>query len=116
MGVASVSKSTPAIETESDDAITVQAEVPGFSANELEGSIESNRLTISGKKEVSKEERQKAKTIYREQCSTELLRIIVLPVEVDPTKTTATLWNGVLDFNMPKGGQAKSIRVVVKAA
>ena len=56
--------------TESDDAITVQAEVPGFSANELEVSIESNRLTISGKKEVSKEDRQKGKTIYREQCLT----------------------------------------------
>jgi HSP20 family protein len=102
--------------TESDDAITVQAEVPGFSANELEVSIESNRLTISGKKGVSKEDRQKGKTIYQEQCSTELLRIIVLPAEVDATKTTATLWNGVLDFNMPKGGQTKSIRVVVKAA
>jgi HSP20 family protein len=102
--------------TESDDAMTVQAEVPGFSANELEVSIESNRLTISGKKEVSKEDRQKGKTIYKEQCSTELLRIIDLPAEVDATKTTATLRNGVLDFTMPKGGQAKSTRVEVKAA
>lgn len=116
MSLASVSKSTPAIETESDDAITVQAEVPGFSANELQVSIESNRLTISGKKEMSKEERQKAKTIYNEQCSIEHLRIIVLPVEVDSTKTTATLWYGVPDFTMPRGGQAKSTRVEVKAA
>lgn len=102
--------------TESDDALSVQAEVPGFNADELEVSLESQRLMISGKKETSKEDKKKGKTIYKERCSTELLRIIDLPAEVDPTKTTATLKNGVLELSMPKGGQAKSTRVEVKAA
>ena len=102
--------------TESDDALSVQAEVPGFNANELEVSLESQRLMISGKKETSKEDKKKGKTIYKEQCSTELLRIIDLPAEVDAAKTTATLKNGVLELNLPRGGQAKSTRVEVKAA
>jgi HSP20 family protein len=101
---------------ESDNALVVQAEVPGFNVSELEVSLEPRRLTITGKKEASKEDKKKGKTIYTEQCSSELLRIIDLPVEVDAAKTTATLKNGVLELNIPRGVQAKSTRVEVKAA
>jgi HSP20 family protein len=101
--------------TESDDALAVQAEVPGFSPNALEVSIESRRLTISGKKE-SREERKKGKTIYQERCSNEILRSIDLPAEVDVTKATATLKNGLLELTLPKTARAKSTRVEVKAA
>jgi HSP20 family molecular chaperone IbpA len=101
--------------SESDDGINVQAEVPGFDANELEVSVEPRRLTISGKKETGKESK-KGKTIYKEQCSNELLRVIDLPVEVDPAKTTATLKNGVLELDMAKSAQARTTRVEVKTA
>jgi HSP20 family protein len=101
---------------ESDNALVVQAEVPGFNASELEVSLEPRRLTITGKKEASKEDKKKGKTIYTEQCSSELLRIIDLPVEVDAAKTTATLKNGVLELNIPRGVQSKNSRVEVKAA
>src|SRR5438309_12044147 len=43
---------------ESDDAIIVDAEVPGFSANELKLSLEPRRLTISGKRQLSSEEKK----------------------------------------------------------
>jgi HSP20 family protein len=102
--------------TESEGALNIQAEVPGFNANELQVSVEPRRLTISGRKETSKEEKKKGKTIYKEQCSSELLRIVDLPAEVDATKVTATLKNGILEFSIPKGTQAKSTRVEVKAA
>jgi HSP20 family protein len=88
--------------TENDGTIHVQAEVPGFNANELQVSVEPQRLTISGKKEITKEDKKKGKTIYQEQCSSELLRIIDLPAEVDTTKATATLRNGMLELSMPK--------------
>ena len=102
--------------TETDGALSVQAEVPGFNASELEVRIEPRRLTISGKKETTKEDQKKGKVIYKEQSSSELLRIIDLPAEVDATKTTATLKNGVLELSMPKSGEAKNARVEVKAA
>ena len=101
--------------TESDDALAVQAEVPGFSPNELEINIESRRLTISGKKE-SREERKKGKTIYHERCSNEILRVVDLPAEVDATKAVATLKNGVLELTVPKTAQAKTTRVEIRAA
>ncbi len=56
---------------ESDDAVTVRAEVPGFSAKELEVGMEPHRLTISGKREA-KEDRTSKKTIYSEHCRNQI--------------------------------------------
>lgn len=101
---------------ESDEALNIQAEVPGFNANELEVTLEPLRLMIGGKKETSKEAKKKGKTIYQEQCWSELLRVIDLPVEVNAGKSTTTLKNGVLEVSVPKAVQAKANRVEVKAA
>jgi HSP20 family molecular chaperone IbpA len=101
--------------SESDESLHVQAEVPGFGVNELAVSLEPWRLTISGKKETGKESK-KEKTIYKERCASELLRVVDLPVEVDPVKTTATLKNGVLELDMAKSAHAKTTRVGIKTA
>ena len=100
---------------ESDDALTVEAEVPGFEAKDLQINLEPQRLTISGKKET-KEEQKKAKAVYQEHCSNEILRVIDLPVEVDASKAAATLKNGMLELQMPKSTMAKTTRVEVKSA
>ena len=42
---------------ESDEALTVEAEVPGFEAKDLQINVEPRRLTISGKKETKKNKR-----------------------------------------------------------
>ena len=93
--------------TESEDTRTVQAEVPGFKANDLEVSLEPQRLTISGKKETSNEDKTKENVIYQEHCSAELFRVFDLPVEVDAAKATAKLKNGILELNLPKVEKAK---------
>ena len=90
---------------ETNDALTVEAETPEFSAKELEVSLEPWRLTISGKKEA-KEEQKKGETIYQEQRTNELLRVIDLPAEVDSAKATATLKNRLLEINLPKVAKA----------
>ena len=100
---------------ESDDAVTVRAEVPGFSAKELEVGVEPHRLTISGKREAS-EDRTSKKTIYSEQCSNQIFRAIDLPAEVDSSKVTATLKDGVLELSMPKAAKAQKVRVEEKPA
>ena len=107
--------------TESEEALSIQAEVPGFDANELEVSLEPLRLMISGKKEISKEEiskedQKKGKVIYQEESLSELLRVIDLPVAVNTGKAIATLRNGVLEVSAPKAVQVKPNRVEVKAA
>jgi len=95
---------------ESGEALTVQAEVPGFSAKELAVSVEPRRLTITGKRQV-KAERRTEKTIYSERCADRILRVVELPAEVDTAKVTATLKDGVLEFTMPKAAGAKKVRL-----
>lgn len=95
---------------ESGDSIIVDAEVPGFNANELQLSLEPRRLTISGKKQTSSEEK-KGNVVYSERCSNELLRSVELPVEVSVSRATATLNNGVLELTAPKlAAKAPSIQ------
>lgn len=98
---------------ESDDAIRVDAEVPGFSANDLQVSLEPRRLTITGKKQ-SKSEEKKANVVYSERCSSELLRSIELPAEVNVSRATVAVNNGILELNAPKA--AKSLAVQAKTA
>jgi HSP20 family protein len=100
---------------ESDDALSVQAEVPGFSADDLEVSLEPRRLTITGKK-TTRENRKEGTTVYHERCSNEMMRVIDLPSEVNTTNASATLSNGILKLTMPKVAQAKNTQVAAKAA
>ena len=99
---------------ESDEAVSVTAEVPGFDAKDLEIKLEPTRLTVSGKRET-KEEQKKGKTTYQEHCANEILRIVELPAEVDASKAQAKLKNGMLEMQLPKGKPAKTTRIEVKA-
>jgi HSP20 family protein len=100
---------------ESDENLTVRAEVPGFSTKELEINVELRKLTITGKHEAQ-EDSKKGKTIYSERCAKEILRVVDLPAEVDSSKVNATLKDGVLTIGLPKAAQAKTVRVEPKAA
>jgi HSP20 family protein len=98
---------------ESDENLKVRAEVPGFSTKELEINVEPRRLTIAGKHEA-KEESKKAKTIYSERCAKEILRVVYLPAEVDSSKASATLKDGILNIELPKAAHAKTVRIEPK--
>jgi len=100
---------------ESEEALTVRAEVPGFTAKELDIHVEGNRLTIAGKHE-SKEESKKGTTIYSERCAKEILRTIALPSDVDGSKVNATLKDGVLNLELPKAPHAKNVKIEARAA
>lgn len=99
---------------EKDDSLTVEAETPGFSADNLEVSVEPCRLTISGEKTTKREQKER-KTVYQAQSSDQLLRVIDLPAEIDSAKGTATLHKGHLEINLPKMAKAVTTRVGVKA-
>lgn len=100
---------------ETAEAFQVKAEVPGFSEKELEIGVEPQRLTITGKRECSKEEK-KGKTVCTESSSDRILRVLELPAEVEADKATAALKNGVLELTLPKVAKAQPIRIHPKAA
>jgi HSP20 family protein len=100
---------------ESGANLEVRAEVPGFNEKEIEISVEPRMLTITGKRESNKEQKE-GKTIYSEGRCDQMLRIVELPMTVDADKTTATLKNGVLELTMPKAVKAKTVEIKPKAA
>jgi HSP20 family protein len=100
--------------TESDESISVNAEVPGFNEKELEVAIEPTRLTISGKRE-SRKEGKKGKTAYSETYSNEIFRVVELPAEVDTGEATATLNDGILQLAVPKAAKARTVPIGTQA-
>ncbi len=100
--------------SESDSDFTVRAEVPGFSAKELEIKVEPRRLKIAGKREAKEE--KNGKTIQCESCANQILRIVDLPADIDAAKVTASLKDGILTVDLPKAPHAKAIRVEAKSA
>ncbi len=100
---------------ETDDALEVKAEVPGFNEKELEVNVEPRRLTITGKRETNKEEK-KGKTVYTETCSNQIFRVLDLPADVEPEKATTTLKNGMLQLTLPKIAKAQSAKTNPKVA
>lgn len=99
---------------ESDGSLTVHAEVPGFSAKDLEVSVEPRRLTIAGNRETSKEEKDK-RILYTERCANQILRVMDLPTEVDTGKAEARLKDGLLELMLPKAAQSKKGRTALNA-
>ena len=100
---------------ESDEAVTVRAEVPGFGAKDVEITLEPHRLAITGKRETN-EERKTEKTLYSERCVDQVFRVIDLPAEVNPDKAAATLKDGILQLAMPKTTAARNVKTQASAA
>jgi HSP20 family protein len=100
---------------ETDGEFRVRAEVPGFSAKDLEISLEPRCLKIAGKRET-KEEEKKGKLIRSELRADQILRAIDLPADVDTSKVSASLKDGVLTIDLPKAAHAKAVRIEPKAS
>ncbi len=98
---------------EAENQITMRAEVPGFAANEINVSVEPQRLVISGKSEKTTEEK-KEETLLSEFRSNQFCRELRFPAEVDPAKTTAVLKDGVLELAFAKVAESKPVNVEVK--
>jgi HSP20 family molecular chaperone IbpA len=87
---------------ESADAFFFHAMMPGsFTPDQLEISVEPRRLIFYGETEVSVTSTN-GKTIYKEPRARRIFRIQDLPVEVEPSKATATLKGDILEVMMPK--------------
>jgi HSP20 family protein len=100
---------------ETDDAVTVKAEIPGVDPKEVDISISGDVLTIKGHKGEEKEE--KGKSYHRiERSYGSFARSVLLPAAIDAEKVEAKYDKGLLEITMPKKPEArvKTIKVNVK--
>lgn len=102
--------------SESDQDYKVVAEVPGMSEKDINVTLNDNILTISGKKELEREE--KNRQYHRvERSYGSFRRDVELPSEVIPDKVEAKFKNGVLEIVLPKPAAeiSKGKKITIKA-
>jgi len=96
---------------ETEEALIIRAEVPGFTEKELDINVEPWRLVITGKKEFKAE--KKEVPVYKEKLN-QIYRAAKFPVEIRPEEVKAFLKNGVLELTLPKAEVVKKVHVEVK--
>jgi len=83
----------------SDDVLLIRADVLGFRPEELELTIEARCLTIAARRKTP-HHRELDEVIYLDQSPDLMLRILQLPREIDPKRSTATLRGGILEVSL----------------
>ena len=100
---------------DAEGEFVVLAELPGFTASDIEVSVEPRRVIINGTRELKEEDKQ-GDAVYVEQRSDEIFRTIELPAEVNVLKVTAMLKDGVLTVQLPKAAATKTALAESKTA
>lgn len=88
--------------SESEDRVSIRANVLGFTENELQISIEPRRLAILGKKEAGASRTEAGSIRRADQYPDQILRLIDLTKEIDPGRAVIELQAGMLRFELPK--------------
>ncbi len=98
---------------ETENAIIMNAEVPGIDEEDIEIKIEDNTLTINGERKLEKETSEE--NYHRiERSYGSFYRSFTIPRQIDQDKINAEHDNGVLRITMPKKPESKpkTVRVL----
>lgn len=95
-------KTPPLDVVETDDAVTVYADLPGRDADRIEVSVEEGRrLTIEASRRRTETE-ETGRYLTQERTAETVSRSIPLPAAVDEEGTSASYDDGVLTVTLPK--------------
>ncbi len=97
---------------ESENALTLLADMPGVPIENIDIDLESDQLTIRGK--ISQAE-ESGKVIFREYSAGDYYRQFTLSSDIDREKIQASMKDGVLKLVLPKGEAAKPRKIAVKS-
>jgi HSP20 family protein len=93
--------------TETDDEVTITAELPGVQKDNIDVSVTHDSVTIRGEKKEQEERRERG--YHRlERSYGSFHRSLHLPCEVEPDKVDAIFRDGVLTVKLPKSAEARS--------
>jgi HSP20 family protein len=98
---------------ETDKEVIAEVNLPGIDPEKVEVSVKDQILTVSGKSEEKKEEKEKGYW-RREIRKGSFERMVRLPVSVKEDEVEATYEKGVLKIVMPKAELKKEKGVKIK--
>ena len=102
----------PAVDIyETEQAVTVVAEMPGVAKDGVEINLEEGVLTMVGQRHNAEE---KGNVLLREYETGQYLRRFTVSEAIDQEKIEAVMANGILTLVLPKVAPAKPRRIEVK--
>ena len=109
----------PAVDVRTtEDAYIVDADLPGFTEDQVDVRVENDLLVISAGATVTESDDpkrdEKEGYILRERGVRSYHRSFSLPKDADPTKIDARFQNGVLSLTLAKRAEAKPRRIEIK--
>lgn len=115
-GVRAAGEWAPAADiVETETAIALKAEFPGFEAKDIAVTVEDNILTLKGERRLNNE--AKKENYHRlERAYGTFTRAFVLPGHVDTKHIEANFKDGLLTLTMPKKAADKARAIAVTAA
>jgi HSP20 family protein len=93
--------------------LVMKTELPGIGKEDLEVTLEGDRLTI--KAERGEEVAEDATHYTRERYYGKYFRSMTLPFPVKGDKILATFDNGVLELRLPKAEAVKAQKIEIRA-
>ena len=98
---------------ETDDALLVQAELPGIDKKDVKVEVHDGVLTISGERRYEKD--VKEKNVHRvERAYGSFTRSFSLPTNIDGEHVEAEMKDGVLEVRLHKRESAKPKSIEVR--
>lgn len=97
-----------------DDLLRLSFEIPGVKPEDLNVTVESGMLTVSGEKKYERRTGDGQKGPYSmERRYGRFERTIALPPSVDTDNVTARYENGVLTLELPKAAESRKRRIAI---
>ncbi len=102
--------------SEEAEGYRIDAELPGYAAQDVDIRVEDNLLVIEAKALESTEEKKDAEPTWRvrERRQGDLKRSFVLPDDVEKQAVEAEMKNGVLSVSLKKKPEAKPFSVKIR--
>ena len=103
----------PAVDIyESENALTLLADMPGVPIDKLDIDLDSDQLTIRG---TVPQQEEKGKVIFREFAYGDYYRQFSLSSDIDRSKIEASIKDGVLKLVLHKAEAAKPRKITVQS-
>lgn len=98
---------------ETEKELVIEADLPGVKEEEVDLSIEDDKLVIRGEKK-HRDEVKKEDYYHLESSYGTFTRVVALPSYVEADKAQAEMKDGILEIRMPKVLEKKTRKIALK--
>jgi HSP20 family protein len=100
--------------SETENAYTVHAEIPGVKKEDINISIDGDQIAISAEVKNEKEARDGERTLRTERYYGKVYRAFQLGQPVDENTASAKYNDGILELTLPKKAAASAKRITIQ--